>query len=194
VRPVGYGVGTGTRYESHAMVVRAARDLAIPMRDERPWLAATVGRQPGRVEKPEAMSGRQPETGIAVPARFVVIIGKPASDGSADRVEAPDRLLRAWSLLQATYEQSDWAALPPEGVPGLQRQLQAIRRELEKAVSPSLAAELRRILPPQDAAPSVGALRIEYAVLLSWSGSLTMEILRALAVASERHSRPSAAA
>ena len=127
---------------------------------------------------------------MAAPTRFAVIIGKPAGDGSACRVEAPDRLLRVWSLLQATYEQSDWAALPAEGVPALQRQLQAIRRELEKAVSPPLAAELRRIMPPQDTTPSVGALRIECAVLLSWSGSLMVEILRALAVASERRPQP----
>jgi hypothetical protein len=142
------------------------------------------------MEKPAAIGGRLAENDIAVPARFVVIIGKPAGDGSACRVEAPDRLLRVWSLLQATYEQSDWAALPPESVPALQRQLQAIRRELEEAISPPLAAELRRILPPRDAAPSVGALRIECAVLLSWSGSLMMEILRSLAVASERRPRP----
>jgi hypothetical protein len=47
-------------------------------------------------------------------------------------------------------------------------------------------------LPPQDAAPSASALRIEYAVLLSWSGSLMVEMLRAfaLAVANERRSRP----
>jgi len=142
------------------------------------------------MDKPEATSGRQAENDVAVPARFVVIVGKPAGDGSACRIEAPDRLLRVWSLLQATYEQSDWAALPPESVPGLQRQLKAIRRELEQAVSPPLTAELRRILPPQDTAPSVGALRIECAVLLSWSGSLMVELLRALAVANERHPRP----
>ena len=42
-------------------------------------------------------------------------------------------------------------------MPRLQRQLQAIRRELENTVSPPLAAELRRILPPRDEAPSAGA-------------------------------------
>ena len=172
------------------MVVRVARDLAIPMRDERPWLAGAAGRQPGRMEKPAAVSGRPAENDIAGPARFAVIIGKPAAGGSACRVEAPDRLLRLWSLLQATYEQSDWAALPPESVPALQRQLQAIRREFERAVSPPLAAELQRILPPQDGEPSVGALRIECAVLLSWSGSLMVELLRALAVLSARVQGP----
>jgi hypothetical protein len=142
------------------------------------------------MEKPAAVSGRPAENDIAGPARFAVIIGKPAAGGSACRVEAPDRLLRVWSLLRATYEQSDWAALPPDSVPALQRQLQVIRRDLEKAVSPPLEAELQRLLPPQDAAPSVGALRIECAVLLSWSGSLMVEILRSLAVASERVQGP----
>jgi len=147
------------------------------------------------MEKPEATSGRQAENDVAgPPRRFVVIIGRPADDGSACRIEEPDQLLRVWSLLQATYEQLDWAALPPKAVAGLQRQLQAIRAELERTVSPPLAAELRRILPPRDEAPSVGALRIEWAVLLSWSGSLMVETLRALAIAGERRPRPSAAA
>jgi hypothetical protein len=88
-----------------------------------------------------------------------------------------------------TYEQADWDALRPEQVLGLQRQLQATRRELEGAVSPPLAAELRRIMPVQDAAPGTGALRIEYAVLLSWSGSLVAEMLRALAAMQERARR-----
>ena len=42
----------------------------------------------------------------------------------------------------------------------LQRQLQAIRAELERVVFPPLAAEFRRILPSHDAVPSAGALRI----------------------------------
>jgi len=140
------------------------------------------------MEEPEALRGRQAGDDIAAPAgRFIVLVGKPAGEGSADRIVEPDRLLRVWSLL-------DWAALPPEGVPGLQRQFQAIRRELEGAVSPSLVAELRRILPSGNTGPSAGALRIEYAVLLSWSGSLIVEMLRALAAAQERRRQPSAAA
>ena len=118
--------------------------------------------------------------------RFVVIVGEPADGGSAFRIEEPDRLLRVWSLLQATSEQLDGATLPPEGIPGVQRQLEAIHSELERAVSPSLAAELRRILPTHDAIPSAGALRIECAVLLSWVGSLVVQTLAALAAAHER--------
>jgi len=76
----------------------------------------------------------------------------------------------------------------------LQRQLHVIRRELEDTVSPPLAAELRRILPPQDEAPSAGALRIECAVLLSWADSLAIQMLSELEAARERLSRPPAAA
>ena len=163
-------------------------------RDERPWPGAAAGRHPGRMEEPEAARGRHAGDDSAAPAgRFIVLAGKRAGDGSADRIEEPDRLLRVWSLLEATYEQMDWAALPSGSVPGLQRQVQAIHRELDRAVSPSLAAELRRILPSGNAAPSAAALRIEYAVLLSWSGSLMVEMLRVLAAAHERLRRPSAA-
>jgi Protein of unknown function (DUF2587) len=118
--------------------------------------------------------------------RFVVIVGEPADGGSAFRIEDPARLLRVWSLLRAVLEQLDGATLPPEGMPGLQRQLQAIRREVERALSPPLVAELRRILPSHDATPSAGALRIESAVLASWVSSLVLRMLGIFATAPER--------
>ncbi len=124
--------------------------------------------------------------------RFAVIVGEPAR-GSACRVDAPARLLRIWSLLQATHEQLDRAALPPEGMPRLQRQLQAIRRELETTVSPPLAAELRRISPPRDEAPSAAGLRTECAVLTSWAGSLTVQMLSTLDEVSKHLPRQPAA-
>jgi hypothetical protein len=147
------------------------------------------------MDRREAASGRQAERAVAAPVRrFAVILGEGAGDNSACRIEAPGRLLRLRSLLNATHEQIDRAALPPEGVPKLQRQLRAIRRELENTVSPPLAAELRRILPPQDEAPSAGALRIQCAVLLSWADSLTIQMLSELEAARARLSRPPAAA
>jgi hypothetical protein len=138
--------------------------------------------------KAAEVTSRQPGTEKAAPSvqRFVVIVGEPDDGGSTFRIEEPDRLLRVWSLLQATCDQLDSATLPPEGIPGLQRQLQAIRSELERAVSPPLAAELRRILPSHDAVPSAGALRIECAVLVSWVGSLVVQTLAAIAAAHER--------
>ena len=118
--------------------------------------------------------------------RIVVIVGDPADGGSASPVENPARLLRVWSLLRATREQLDSATLPPGGRPGLQRQLQSIRRELERALSPPLVAELRRIVPSHDATPSAGALRIESAVLESWVGSLVVQMLGVVVAAPER--------
>jgi hypothetical protein len=94
---------------------------------------------------------------------------------------------------ELAHEQIDRAALPPEGMPKLQRQLQAIRRELANPVSPPLTAELRRILPPQDEAPSAGALRIQCAVHLSWADSLAIQLLSELEAAREYLLRPPAA-
>jgi Protein of unknown function (DUF2587) len=140
------------------------------------------------------VTNRPPANDRAVTSarRFVVIVGEPADGDSQFRIEEPDRLLRVWSLLQATCEQLDASTLPPEGIPGLQRQLQTIHSELERAVSPPLAAELRRILPSHDAVPSAGALRIECAVLSSWVGSLVVQTLAALAAAHEQMQHASA--
>jgi hypothetical protein len=127
--------------------------------------------------RPDAASRQRAADDTAEPERlFTVTIGESA-DGSAYRVEVPERLVRIWSLLQATQEEIDDATLPPEGVPPLQRQLKAIRRELEDTISPSLVAELRRIAPPSEDAPSAARLRIECAILTSWAGTLTMEML-----------------
>ncbi|HLK73557.1 MAG TPA: proteasome activator [Streptosporangiaceae bacterium] len=138
---------------------------------------------------------RQPQDDeAAAPVQhLVVIVGESADGGSAYRVEDPARLLRVSLMLQATLEQLEGITLPREGMPGLQRQLHMIRREFERTVSPPVAAELARILPPRDAAPSAGALRIECAVLASWIGSLVTRMLAVLAVARER-SGPAAAA
>jgi hypothetical protein len=126
--------------------------------------------------------------------RLVIAVGELADGGSAFRIEDPARLLRLCSLLQATLDQLEGATLPPEQMPGLQRQLQAIRRELEQAVSPPLAAELRRILQPRDAAPGAGTLRIECAVLASWAGSVALQMLAVFVAARERSQHAGVAA
>lgn len=143
--------------------------------------------------RPGTASGQQAENGAdELARRFTVVIGEPAGR-AACRVEAPGRLLRVWSLLQATHEQIDRAGLPPDGIPGLQRQLRAIRRELEGTVSPPLAAELRRIAPPRDDTPSAAGLRIECAALTSWAGSVTMQMLSTLEAAGKCLARQPAA-
>jgi hypothetical protein len=139
------------------------------------------------------VTSKQPGNDQGAPrlGRFIVVVGEAAHGGAALRIEDPARLLRVWSFLQATSGQLDSATLSPEGTPGVQRQLEAIRRELERAVSPPLAAELRRILPWHDAVPSAGALRIERAVLVGWVGSLVGQMLSALAAVQERSQRMS---
>jgi Protein of unknown function (DUF2587) len=128
------------------------------------------------------VASRQPakDVGTTPVPGFVVVIGEAVDGGSAFRIEDPARLLRVWALLQATSELLNGATLLPERMPELQRQLQAIRSEVERAVSPPVAAELQRIMPSQDTAPSAGALRIERAVLVSWVGSLVMQMLSTL--------------
>jgi len=146
------------------------------------------------MDRSDVANGQQAENGAAAPGlRFAVIVGGPVG-GSARRVEAPARLLRVWSLLEATREQIGHAAVPPEALPRLQRQLREVRRELESTVSPALAAELRRIAPLRDEAPSAAGLRTECAVLTSWAGSLTIQMLSALAAARKPLSRQPAAA
>jgi len=145
------------------------------------------------MEAAELISRQPGDDGSVVPVRrFAVIVGEPADGGSACRIENPARLLRLWLLLQATLDELEGTALPPEGMPGLQRQLQVIRRELDRAVSPPLAAEFRRILPPQDAEPSAAALRIECGALGSWVGGLVLQMLGVFVVARERAQQASA--
>jgi hypothetical protein len=131
---------------------------------------------------------RQPGPDGAAPplGRFVVIVGEPADGGSAFRIEDPARLLRIWSLLGATLEQIEGTALPRETTPGVRRQLQVIRRDLELAVSPPLAAEFRRILPSHDADPGAGEVRIECAALAGWVEGLVVRMLAVFVAARER--------
>jgi Protein of unknown function (DUF2587) len=124
--------------------------------------------------------------------RYVVIVGERANSGSTFRIEDPARLLRVYSLLQAILGQLEGATLPAEGMPGVQRQLGVIRFETERAVSPPLVAELRRILPSHDSVSSAGALRIECAVLASWVEALVVQMLAAIRAARERSQQVSA--
>lgn len=142
------------------------------------------------MEATEVRSGQPEDNEAAAPVqRFVVIVGEPADGGSAFRVEDPDRLLRVWAMLEAMLGQLEGATLPPDVMPALQRQLQLIRHEFEQAVSPPVAAELARILPPRDAAPGPGVLRIECAALASWIGGLVTRMLAVLVTANDQPDR-----
>jgi hypothetical protein len=188
-------VNTETGHADEQAANRPTRDLTLAISGRTSLVAGIGSREPGRMEAAEITSMRPGDDEAATPVRrCVVIVGEPADGGSAFRIEDPARLLRVWSLLQATFEQLEGTTLSPERMPGLQRQLEAIRRELERAVSPPLAAELRRILPPRDAAPNAGELRIERAALASWVASLVLQMLAVFVAERERSQRADGAA
>lgn len=150
-------------------------------RDVRLWLAVARGPQGGRMEAAQA-AGKQAAQAACLtpPRRLAVIVGK--AGGGACLVEAPARLLRVWSLLQATSAELNRDPPPARAVPRLRSQLQAIRSDLEDCVSPPLIAELRHALPPAEAL-SADELRIECAALLSWTATLTIQMLSTLTAA-----------
>jgi len=117
--------------------------------------------------------------------RVVVVLRRSSGDRGEDRVEAPDRVLRLWAMLNAANEDLHLAAVPPESVPHLQHVLEDVNTELERSVSPSLAAEWHRLVPYREAT-GLAELRIEYVSLLGWVNGLVIEILTQLEAASAR--------
>jgi Protein of unknown function (DUF2587) len=170
--------------------------ISMSISGRRSLVAGNGDREPGYMEAVRETDGRSrdhEDAAAATPMQgHVIIVGEHADGGSADRIEDPVRLLRVYALLRATLEELEGAGLPPEGMPALQRQLQVIRRETERTVSPSLAAELRKILPSGEAAPSPGTLRIECAGLASWAESLVVQMLSASGAANQRSQQVSA--
>ena len=98
-------------------------------------------------------------------------------------MEAPDRVLRLWSLLNAAADDFHLAGVAPGVVPRLQRLVEAVVAELERSVSPALAGELRHLVRPGQVPVSAAELRIEYVSLLGWMSGLVIEILGQLEAA-----------
>ena len=117
--------------------------------------------------------------------RLVVGLRRSSGERGEDRVEAPDRVLRLWAMLNAANEDLHLAAVPPELVPRLQHVLEDVNAELERSVSPSLADEWHRLVPHREAT-GLAELRIEYVSLLGWVDGLVLEILTQLEAASAR--------
>jgi hypothetical protein len=117
--------------------------------------------------------------------RLAVVLGGPPGAPDACRVEAADRVLRVWALLNAADRELHQVRLPAEAVGRLQRQLEAITAELDGAVSGELASELDRLVRRRASAPAtVAELRIEYASVLGWVGGLVVSMLSELELAS----------
>ena len=134
----------------------------------------------------EMASGERPpgvRTPITPEPHVVVELARPARGGQAYRIEAPDRVLRMWFLLNAVAEERQLESLPPQSQARVQRLLRAIRDELERSVSPALAGELHHLLGWGQAGPEAGQLRIALASLLGWTGGLVISMLSELEAA-----------
>lgn len=114
---------------------------------------------------------------LRIPPARVAVSFSAAGAAPAYRVEAPERVLRLWSLLNAAAGdfRADQLSAPARG--RLQRVLTGVSAELGQCVTPALAAELRDLLGSGEAAPSAAELRIEYAAVLGWLGGLVVVML-----------------
>ena len=132
-------------------------------------------------------AGDQPDAEIVTPPRLAVITGLPADASRVCRVDAPDRVLRIWAMLASAYGELHQASLRPGEVARLQRQLEALTAELERSLSPTLAAELHRLVGWEAGAElTADELRVEYATLLAWTIGLVIGILTELEMASAK--------
>lgn len=116
-------------------------------------------------------------------APVVVLLGGPAGARGAYRVEAPGRVLRMWSVLNAADDELRQVTLPPEALPRLRRLVDTVRAELERSVSPALAAELRHLTACGEVPCGRDELRVTYVALLGWTSGLVLEMLGQLEIA-----------
>ena len=135
--------------------------------------------------------GDQPDAEVVTPPRLAVTMGRPADASRICRVDAPDRVLRIWAMLASADGELHKASLRPEEVARLQRQLDALTAELERSLSPALAAELHHLVGREAGAElTADELRVEYAALLAWTIGLVIGILSQIDAVSTKIGRP----
>jgi hypothetical protein len=117
--------------------------------------------------------------------RIVVEVGPATGTGTAYRVESPDLLLRLWGLLNAAGEEPRPQDLPPQSLARIQDLLTTVEADIERAVSPALAAELRHVLGTRPPSTNAASVRIEYAALLGWLSGLVIEMFSQLEAESQ---------
>lgn len=139
-----------------------------------------------------AERGRAPGVRVAAAPRLAVVLPGPADASHICRVDAPDRVLRIWALLNDAGNELHQVQLPPPAAARLQRQLDALTAELARSLSPALAGELHHLIPRSGAAaPTADELRVRYASLLGWTGGLVIEMLGQIEVASAKAAQSS---
>jgi hypothetical protein len=137
-----------------------------------------------------ARTEHQPAGHDEAASRLAIIVDGRSGSGCAGRVEAPDRVLRMWSLLKAADEELHHVTGPGEAA-RLQQQLEAVTAELQRSVSPTLASELRRLTGHSGTVPvTLPELRVDYASVLGWTGGLVIAMLSELATAAVTPARP----
>jgi len=112
------------------------------------------------------------------PPRLAVIIGGEPGQITECRIDDPDQVMRAWSMLNASNQELRQVSLPPGAESRLGRQPQVLAAELERSLSPALTAELQRLLRlsrPEELTRA--ELNVEYAGVLGWTGGLIVAIL-----------------
>ncbi len=119
-----------------------------------------------------------------------VIISESRGAGGSDRVEAPDRLLRVWNMLNEAAEELELAVVSPETALRLQRLLADATAELERSLSPALAGELRRLVPRRTEPAGLAELQIDYMSILGWLSGLVMQVLARLEAAPGKRRSP----
>ena len=106
----------------------------------------------GEAARPRGQRGAK----AAVPPCLAVVVGWGDDAGQGFRVDTPDRVLRIWALLGNAADDLRQAALPPEVIARLGRQLDAAVAELETSLSPALAGELHRLIAPGEERRALG--------------------------------------
>jgi len=124
-------------------------------------------------------------------SRLVVMLAQDGDESRVCRVNAPDRVLRIWTLLNRVGDELRQVNLSPGATERLERQLEVFIAELKRSVSPALGRELRRLIPERGSdVPTTRELQVEYASLLGWTGGLVTWMVTQVQAASMRPVRP----
>ncbi|TYK43607.1 hypothetical protein [Actinomadura decatromicini] len=105
--------------------------------------------------------------------------GREARNGC--EVTAPIRLLRTWRLLTAVNEQLHADAADEAAAHRAATMFNVLRDEVLRSVSPPLAEEVRKLLPPLDEHSGVAGTRTACAAALAWLDGLMTSVLPHLA-------------
>ncbi len=121
---------------------------------------------------------------------LVVALGPLAGSGKAYRVQAPGRVIRVYAMLCEASEELRSPDPPPESLAQAQHLVEVARAEIERSVSPALAAELRQLCGSGAAAAGAAEVRLEYSGLLGWLSGLVVAMATELEAVSATPVRP----